>query len=84
MTISLRLDDTLAEQLEAVALHKGVSKSELIRECLADFLARQQQPSAWELGKDLFGNVGSGKGDLARNSKQIAKEKVNATGRGRR
>ena len=83
MTISLRLDPDLAARLEAVAEREGVSKSELIRQCLSEFLARQQhRPDAWELGKDLFGKVGSGQDGLARSRKQIVKERLHArTGR---
>ena len=84
MTISLRLDPDLAAQLEAVAERHGVSKSELIRQCPHEFLGGQQnRPDAWELGKDLFGKVGSGQDDLSRNRKQIVKERLHARTRRR-
>ena len=77
MTISLRLDARLAARLQAAAQRRGVSKSELVRQCLCEYLAQAgDRPSAWELGKDLFGKVGSGRTSLARNRKQIVKERL--------
>lgn len=79
MTISLRIDKRMAESLSLAAKARGVSKSELIRQCLADYLDEaSNRPTAWELGKELFGKVGSGRGDLARRRKQIFREKLNA------
>jgi hypothetical protein len=83
MTVSLRLDDQTAQRLEEIARQKGVSKSDVIRQCLAEYLGHQQPPlSPWELGKDLFGRSGSGRGDLSRKSDQIVREKIRAQRRG--
>ena len=83
MTISLRLDEQTARRLEEIARQKGLSKSEVIRHCLAEYLGNQQQQlSPWELGKDLFGRAASGRGELSRESKQIVKEKFRAKRRG--
>ena len=83
MTISLRLDDQTAGQLEEAARQQGISQSELIRQCLSAYLGNQQQQlSPWELGKDVFGRSGSGRGDLSRKSEQIVKEKIRAKRRG--
>ncbi len=77
MTISFRLDQELKEKLDSLARARGVSRSDLIRECLKDFLSREEQrPSAWELGKELFGRIGSGHRTLARDRKQIVKERI--------
>ena len=79
MTISLRLDDQLTRKLAAAAKAKGISKSELIRKCLHEYLAGEEQaPTAWELGKDLFGCYDSGQGDLSVRAKEIVKERVHA------
>lgn len=79
MAISLRLDDKLSNQLAAAAKAKGVSKSELIRQCLDEYLnGAEQKPSAWELGKHLFGRYNSGKGDLSVRAHDIAREHVHA------
>jgi metal-responsive CopG/Arc/MetJ family transcriptional regulator len=79
MTISLRLDDRLTRRLAALAKARGISKSELIRKCLSEYLAGQEQePTAWELGGHLFGCYKSGQGDLSVRAKEVAKERVHA------
>ena len=79
MTISLRLDDQLARKLAALAKARGISKSELIRTCLGEYLASQEQkPTAWELGRHLFGCYKSGQGDLSVRAKEIARARIHA------
>jgi predicted DNA-binding protein len=79
VTISLRLDDQLTQRLDSVAKAKGISKSELIRKCLDEYLQSQEhEPTAWELGKDLFGCFKSGQGDLSVRAKEIARERIHA------
>jgi metal-responsive CopG/Arc/MetJ family transcriptional regulator len=77
MTISLRLDKQMSRRLAAAARAGGVSKSELIRRCLDSYLqGRDQVPSAWERGKDLFGCYTSGRGDLSARVKEIVRERI--------
>ena len=79
MTISLRLDDRLTRKLAALAKARGLSKSELIRRCLNEYLAGQdQQPTAWELGKHLFGCYRSRRGDLSVRAREVARERLHA------
>jgi hypothetical protein len=79
MTISLRLNERLAKQLESVAREKGVSKSQLVRQCLEEYLSQQRErPTPWELGKHLFGRHGGGRRDLAENSEKIVNELIHA------
>ena len=79
MTISLRLDDRLARRLASIAQAAGISKSELIRNCLDEYLAGQhQEPTAWELGKHLFGCYKSGQSDLSVRAKQVVRERMHA------
>lgn len=85
MAISLRLSKRLEEQLERAARFAGVSKSEFLRRCLEKELESDEtRPSAYELGKDLFGKYGSGRGDLARNAEKIVKEIIREKARRRR
>jgi predicted DNA-binding protein len=80
MTISLRLDARLTKKLAALAQARGISKSELIRGCLEAYLAAvEQEPTAWEAGKHLFGCYHSGQGDLSVGAKEIARERVHAS-----
>jgi hypothetical protein len=79
MTITVRLDTQTKRALTKAARERGVSNSEL-----RDYLDPTGDSRwAWELGKDVFGKRGSGRGDLARNAKRIAREKVHAK-KGRR
>ena len=79
MAISLRLDDRLTRKLAAVARARGISKSELIRKCLDEYLrSAEQEPTAWELGKHLFGCYKSGQGDLSVRAAEIARERIHA------
>lgn len=79
MTISIRLDARLEREVERVAEQAGISKSELVRRSLVKYLAEHhERPSAWELGKDLFGRVGGGRPDLSTNRKKILGEILRA------
>jgi metal-responsive CopG/Arc/MetJ family transcriptional regulator len=80
MTISLRLDDRLTRRLAAIAKARGISKSELIRNCLDEYLKNEEQePTAWDLGKHLFGCYDSGQGDLSVRVEEVARERIHAS-----
>jgi len=79
MTLSLRLEKELAKRLETAASARGVSKSELVRQCVQRYLDEDEQaPSAWEMGRHLFGKHGSGRSDLSENCEEILREKFGA------
>jgi len=79
MSLSIRLDKRLAKELTRAARRSGVSKSELMRRCLREYIARQKIDNlAWEVGKNLFGRYGSGRSDLSRNAEKIVREKIRA------
>ena len=84
MTITVRLDAKTKRALARAAKENGLSNSELVRHCLREYLDQSGDGRlAWELGKDVFGKYGSGRGDLARNAKRIVREKIHAK-KGRR
>lgn len=69
-TISLKLPDTLDEELTQLAEEKGESKSFLIREALDDYLSRQRPrpgKSFLERARHLIGSVEGGPEDLSYN-----------------
>lgn len=76
--ITLRLDPTLEQTINSVAHQMGISKSELIRKSIAEFLGRLEKPSPWELGKDVFGAYASGMDNLSQDRKTLIKEKIKA------
>ncbi|MBW3543791.1 MAG: ribbon-helix-helix domain-containing protein [Planctomycetes bacterium] len=79
MAISLRLNEQLERQLELAARREGLSKSELVRRSLQEFLARRETSRLpWELGQHVFGRYGSGRGDLSANRKRLVRERIHA------
>lgn len=76
--ITLRLDSTLEQSVQQAAKTLGITKSELIRESIADYLAKLKTPSPWKLGEDLFGNYSSGQGNLSADRKSLLKAKIKA------
>lgn len=82
MVISLRLTGDLEKKLKQAAARAGLTKSAFLRKCLENELTSDQsRPSAYELGKDLFGKYSSGRSDLSENAEQIVREKIHAKAR---
>jgi predicted DNA-binding protein len=81
--ISLRLDKDTENQLIRIASAKGVTKSAFLRQILLERLDEEKHAATpWELGKESFGRMGSGRSDLATNRKSILKEKIRAKNSG--
>jgi len=79
MTISLRLNSAIDRQLAKIAEAEGTSKSDLVRLLISDFVNKKSKHSTpWELGKNVFGRYGSGKGNLSSDRKLILMEKLRA------
>lgn len=76
--ITLRLDPALEEAVTTTAKNLGLTKSDLIRRSILDYLSKLENPNAWESGKDLFGKYSSGLGNLSSDRKAIVKEKIRA------
>lgn len=82
MTVTVRLDAELEEQLANLAEQTGRSKSDLIREGLREYVERHaEHPTAWETGREFVGRVSSGRSDLSRNHSTILKEMLRARSR---
>jgi RHH-type rel operon transcriptional repressor/antitoxin RelB len=76
MTITIRLPMKLEKDLRTRLDRKGGRLSDFVRDAIAEKLEREpaHTPSAYDLGKDLFGRYGSGRRDLSRNRKAILNE----------
>jgi Arc/MetJ-type ribon-helix-helix transcriptional regulator len=76
VTITIRLPAKLEAGLRARLERRRVALSDFVRDAIAEKLQREpeQTPSAYELGKDLFGKHGSGRDDLSVNRKAILGE----------
>ena len=79
--ITLRLEEKLEQDINNTAKNLGMTKSELIRQSIHDYLQKLRKPNAWELGENLFGKYSSGFGNLSENRKALMKEKIKAKGK---
>lgn len=83
--LSVKMPHDLYASLSSEARRRNVTRSALVREILADALARDaegQPPSCAELAGDLVGAFRSGRNDLATN-KELLREATLADAAGR-
>jgi len=80
MTITVRLPVEVEAELRARLDRSRAGLSEFVRDAIAEKLQREPaaKPSAYEIGKDLFGKHGSGRDDLSSNRKAILDEILSA------
>lgn len=76
--LTLRLNPELEQIIKNTARTLGVTKSELIRQSINEYISKLEQPNAWEAGKDLFGKYSSGLGNLSESRKDLIKNKLKA------
>lgn len=80
MTITIRLPQKLEADLRTRLGTRRSRLSDFVRDAIAEKLEREpaEQPSAYVLGKHLFGRHGSGRRDLSSNRKAILSEVLRA------
>ena len=82
MTLTVRLDPQLQEQLESYCRKRRLSKTQLITGLLHEHLSlvTGNRKTPYQLARKLglVGAMASGKGDLAENRKRYLKEKIRA------
>jgi Arc/MetJ-type ribon-helix-helix transcriptional regulator len=80
MTITIRLPNALETELRAKLETSGLGLSDFVRDAIAEKLEREpaEKPSAYDLGRDLFGKHGSGRKDLSTNRKALLDEMLRA------
>ena len=76
--ITLRLDPTLEQAINDTAQNLGLTKSELIRRSILEYLSKLGKANAWEVGQDLFGKYSSGLSNLSTERKAIVKKRIRA------
>ena len=82
--ISLRLPEELEIKINALARVEGRSRSEIVKQSIAEYIEHHEaQLTPYELGKDLFGKHGSGKGDLSERRKEYLIQKLRSKRGGR-
>jgi len=76
---SIRLPADIEMKLAEIAKLEKRTKSDIIKEALNSYLENYfTRSSPYDLGKDLFGNYGSGQSNLSTDYKKLIKEKIHA------
>jgi predicted DNA-binding protein len=76
--ITLRIDEKLEQHIQNTAKMLGVTKSDLIRKSITEYLDRLDTPTPWALGESLFGRHASGQNNLSTDRKSLVKAKIRA------
>jgi hypothetical protein len=76
--ITLRLDPKTEQDINNTAKDLGITKSELIRKSILEYLSKLGTANAWDVGQDLFGKYSSGLNNLSTERKKILKAKIRA------
>jgi predicted transcriptional regulator len=74
--ITLRLPKELEHEIDRLAKSEHQTRTEIIKQALRSYLARQKRHTPYELGIDLFGAGESGDRDLSTRYKVVLKEKL--------
>jgi RHH-type transcriptional regulator, rel operon repressor / antitoxin RelB len=73
--IALRLDAATEQAVVRAAKRLGITKSELIRESIAQYVSSINRKNAWELGRELFEKHASGNPNLAADAEKILRDR---------
>lgn len=74
---SVRLSDDLERELESLSNQKKVSKSEIVKEALVEYIAKEKKYNRpYESGQNYFGKYGSEETDRSATYKSRIKEKI--------
>ncbi len=77
--LSIRLPLDYEKKINQISIYKNITKSEAVKEAFKKYFEDYDlKIKPYELGKDLFGIYGSGKGNLSQDYKKIIKEKLHA------
>lgn len=76
--ISVRLSKEMEDKIESISKQENITKSDVVKEALEKYITENEKKmKPYELGKDLFGRNGSGKGDLSETYKKKVRDKIN-------
>ncbi len=72
-TLTLKIPDALKEKLKSYSKKLGISKSDIVREALVEYLEKDEmkkQGTFYDLAKDIAGSV-QNEPDLSTNKKHL-------------
>lgn len=80
MNLTIRLDQALERQFEAICKRQRKTKSEVVRALVRDYVAHHPQRSAYEVAVELgiIGCVKGGPRNLAQDAKQYVGKAIRA------
>ena len=82
MPLTVRLPLRVEEELKAYCVARRISKSDAVKAALERLLSETgDQATPYELGSDGFGADDAQRGDIARNTKGLLKERFRAKAR---
>ncbi|WKV12745.1 hypothetical protein [Marivirga harenae] len=75
--LTTRLTTSEEKKLTEYCLQHGLSKSQVVKEALAQYLTKNSDVSAYESGQDLFGSASSNDTDRSTTYKERLKKMLN-------
>ena len=81
MMISIRLDEELDRLVRHTAKVLGRTRSDVVKASLREYCGRAlrtQETFPFDVGRDLFGRAGSGRGDLSTRGRKYILEMLHA------
>jgi Arc/MetJ-type ribon-helix-helix transcriptional regulator len=80
--LTVRLPARVEQELRAYCVTRRISKSDAVKQALERLLAEAQgQRTPYELGKEGFGADDTQRGDIARNTKRLIRERFRGKAR---
>lgn len=77
--VSLRLPAEIEDKLSTAARTGHLTKTDIVKLALNRYFTAEDHPkSVYDIGKDLFGKAGSGKGNLSQEYKRLLRKDINA------
>jgi predicted DNA-binding protein len=75
--LNVRIDAELEERLSELSRNQSITKTEIVKEALQEYLNKQKPTeSAYALGKDFFGGVSGGSPKGSKQYKKYLKDKL--------
>lgn len=74
--LNVRLSPYIQKELDLLCERKHLSKSDVVKIALEEYMARENADNPYELGKDLFGQEGSMAAEPSGEYKQSVKKKI--------
>lgn len=72
--LTLRLDKSTESEIEKMSRIQGISKSDLLRKCIKEYILNHKKPSLSEAGRKIFGKYSFKNKNLSVDSEKILRK----------